>query len=75
MSVVGFGLAGFVTVGAPAGIGVREAAIILALSGTMGEPTAITVALLFRVLTTLGDVLFFLLAQFNISNFLKGDFN
>jgi hypothetical protein len=50
---------GLVTPGAPAGIGVREAVMIAMLEGTMGSAGAFAVAILFRITTTIGDLLFF----------------
>ncbi|HEY6986025.1 MAG TPA: lysylphosphatidylglycerol synthase domain-containing protein, partial [Rhodanobacteraceae bacterium] len=51
--------AGFVVVGAPGGLGVREAAFV-ALAGTaLGESHALLLIGLFRVVTFLGDTLFF----------------
>ena len=51
--------AGFLTPGAPAGLGVREAALVAALGGLLGEPTVLLAALALRVVTVLGDTLFF----------------
>lgn len=48
-------LAGFVTPGAPAGVGVREVVLLVGLGSVYGESTATGVALLFRVVTTVGD--------------------
>ena len=56
-------LVGFVTPGAPGGVGVREAAMVLLLAGTLGESEALIAALLMRVVTTAGDLAFFLLAS------------
>jgi glycosyltransferase 2 family protein len=53
-------VAGFVTPGAPAGLGVREALITLSLTGTIGESNSLLVALIFRMITVGGDLLFFL---------------
>ncbi|BCS87538.1 lysylphosphatidylglycerol synthase domain-containing protein [Pseudodesulfovibrio sediminis] len=50
---------GLITPGAPAGAGVREAIIIAMLGLTMKRSDALAVALLFRIMTTAGDVLFF----------------
>ena len=61
-----FGLAfllGLVTPGAPSGLGVREAVIVLALDGMMPPAQAVLLALLFRVLTISADVLFLALAM------------
>ncbi len=52
-------VAGFVTPGAPAGLGVREGIILLLLGGEIGEATAAAISLLFRVVTTIGDLLLF----------------
>lgn len=54
-------LAGFVTPGAPAGLGIREAIMLALLSRTMAAPEAGAVTLLFRLATTLTDLLVFLL--------------
>jgi len=54
---------GFVVLGASAGIGVREAVMIFGLSGLVGTPESIVIALLMRVATVVGDVLFFASAQ------------
>jgi glycosyltransferase 2 family protein len=49
--------AGFLLVLAPAGAGVREAVLVLALAGELGTPAALLVALASRAVMTLGDVL------------------
>lgn len=49
--------AGFLFVIAPAGAGVREAILVLALAGIAKQPEATAVALLSRGVQTLGDVL------------------
>jgi uncharacterized membrane protein YbhN (UPF0104 family) len=46
---------GFLVVIAPAGLGVREAALTLALAPVMTTPDALALALVSRVLMTLGD--------------------
>jgi hypothetical protein len=51
-------LAGFVTPGSSAGIGVREAMLIAALEGTLGAPASALVALALRLVTIGGDVVF-----------------
>ncbi len=51
-------LTGFITPGAPAGIGVREATMILILSGFIGEPASILVAIILRIVVTIGDLFF-----------------
>lgn len=52
--------AGFVAPGVSAGIGVREAALLLLLAGRAGPAEAMALAVLMRFITTLGDGLFFL---------------
>jgi|GEM_PF-3272308 len=52
-------IAGFITPGASAGFGVREAVIIQMLSKYTGEPESVSIAILFRVVTIIGDLLFF----------------
>lgn len=53
---------GLVTPGAPAGLGVREAILIALLSAALHEQPVLIAAMLFRVVTILGDNLFFLQA-------------
>lgn len=53
---------GFLTPGAPGGLGVREAAMVLLLEPITGGPDALAVAGLTRVITTAGDLAFFLMA-------------
>ena len=55
-------LAGYITPGAAAGIGVREAVMVSLLRPCLGEPQALAIALAFRFMTILGDGLFFLSA-------------
>jgi hypothetical protein len=57
-------LAGFVTPGAPGGLGVREAVLAALLADRLGPSTAATAGLALRLVTTLGDVAFFALAVF-----------
>ena len=52
---------GFVTPGAPAGLGVREVVLVAALSPVYGEDTAVGIAAILRVVTLLGDGLVLLL--------------
>ncbi|HEX6317540.1 MAG TPA: hypothetical protein VFZ84_01615 [Burkholderiales bacterium] len=51
--------AGFVVPGAAAGVGVREAVLVLTLEQHLGAEGAVLVALALRAITTLGDLLFF----------------
>ncbi|WP_299616374.1 hypothetical protein [Pelagibius sp.] len=54
-------LAGFVTPGASGGIGVRDALLILALKPFAGD-AIVFAALAYRLLTILGDIVYFLVA-------------
>jgi glycosyltransferase 2 family protein len=61
-------LAGLVTPGAPAGIGVRESALLLLLQPA-GDPSGLLAAvLLMRLVTVGGDLALFLLSSFSILN-------
>ena len=57
-------LAGTLTIGAPAGAGVREGVLVLGLSPSLGGTAAVTVAIILRVITVLGDGLVALIALF-----------
>jgi glycosyltransferase 2 family protein len=52
-------ISGFVTPGAPAGIGVREAVLIVALRPIYGETTAVGLSMALRAVSTVGDGLAF----------------
>jgi hypothetical protein len=52
-------LAGFVTPGAPAGVGVREAILVFLFSGGVAEGTLLMAIVVSRVVTVVGDSLFF----------------
>lgn len=54
-------LIGFLTPGAPAGLGVREAMLSILLAGVVPQGLLAAVALIYRVITLLGDILSFLL--------------
>jgi len=54
---------GFLTPGAPSGIGVREAVLVFILSPLVGSAQAIIVSVLFRVVIVGGDLLFWLLME------------
>lgn len=49
---------GFITPGAPSGIGVREAIIVYMLQAAITPSVALMVAVIFRITTVLGDVVF-----------------
>jgi uncharacterized membrane protein YbhN (UPF0104 family) len=55
-------LVGYITPGAPGG-GVRDAMLVILLSRVITQPQAILVALLFRIVTVSGDILYFYLAS------------
>ena len=55
-------LAGLVTPGAPAGVGVREFVLMVLLKGSVFEPALLLAVLLGRFVTVGGDLLFFLIA-------------
>jgi hypothetical protein len=64
IGIVGFSyttswLAGKMTPGAPGGIGVREAALVLLLGGVIGEAEALMLGVALRIVTTLGDFFLF----------------
>ena len=54
-------IAGFLVIGAPAGIGVREAVFVAVLHGRLPEADILLLAAAFRIATFGGDVLFLLL--------------
>ncbi len=56
-------LAGLLTPGAPAGLGVRELVVLLLLGGSFAQPDLLLAVMLGRLVTVLGDVLFFAGAQ------------
>lgn len=58
-------LAGLVTPGAPAGLGVREVVLLFLLKGNIAEADLLLAVLLGRVVTVVGDVLFFGVAFLN----------
>ena len=56
-------LVGYVTPGAPGGIGVREAAMMLLIGDRVSPTPLLLSAALFRLVTLLGDVVFFVLGN------------
>lgn len=56
-------IAGYVTPGAPAGLGVREAVLVSSLTPIYGASIAVGLTLSLRVVTILGDGLAFLMAM------------
>ncbi len=57
-------IAGYLTPGAPAGLGVREAILIFGLGPLSGQEAALNTALYLRLMTLGGDLLFFLGCRF-----------
>ena len=57
-TLAGAWVVGFVIPGASAGIGVREAAVILLLSPALGAGNAAVIAAIYRLVTAGGDALF-----------------
>lgn len=55
-------LIGLVTPGAPAGAGVRELILLILLKGVVKEADLLVAVVLGRIITVLGDVLFFVMA-------------
>jgi uncharacterized membrane protein YbhN (UPF0104 family) len=51
--------AGFIVIGAPGGLGVREVAFVALAGGSLGEDRALLLIGLFRIVTFLGDTLIF----------------
>ncbi len=60
--VIGW-LAGFLTPGAPAGLGVREVVVLGVLQADFGEPVVLAAVLAARVVSVIGDVVVFVLAR------------
>lgn len=54
-------LAGYLLPGAPAGLGVREAMMVLLLSPVLGAGTAVGLGITLRITTTVGDAVAFML--------------
>ncbi len=57
-------LAGLVTPGAPAGVGVREAVLYWLMHGIVGQADLVTAIVLGRMVTVTGDLIFFVGATF-----------
>ncbi len=55
-------LLGFITPGAPSGIGIRETILVVSLDKILLGSTGVLIAILFRLITVGGDVLFFSIA-------------
>ncbi|MCP4697008.1 MAG: hypothetical protein GY862_09180 [Gammaproteobacteria bacterium] len=57
-------LAGFITPGASAGIGIRETVLVLFLTPLVGEAASLAIAFISRIVTVGGDAFFFLISYF-----------
>ncbi|TXK97006.1 hypothetical protein BMR11_10865 [Methylococcaceae bacterium CS5] len=55
-------LAGFIAPGAPSGIGIRETILVVSLDKILLTGNGVLIAILFRLITVAGDVLFFVVA-------------
>ncbi|MBW1742616.1 MAG: flippase-like domain-containing protein [Deltaproteobacteria bacterium] len=55
---------GYITPGAPAGLGVRDAIFFAGLSPYLGETRSLSLALVLRLITTIGDVIVYLTSFF-----------
>lgn len=56
--------AGFIVIGAPGGLGVREIAFVALAGSALGESGALLLIGIFRIVTFLGDTLFFAAGSF-----------
>lgn len=61
-------LIGFITLGAPGGLGVREAMLSVLLSNMVPTGVLAAAALLYRVITILGDILGYLFIKIFVTN-------
>lgn len=58
-------ITGYITPGAPGGIGVREATLVLMLTPITGAAFSALIAVIIRMISVLGDICFWLLAELN----------
>lgn len=58
------GVIGFLTPGAPGGIGIREMLMVIIAGGAISEPVIMAVSVIYRVLTIVGDGGAFIIASF-----------
>ncbi len=66
-------VAGFVVIGAPGGIGVREAVFIIIFGPYLGSGLAVGLAVALRLISATGDLLAFLLASMSASRVAASD--
>jgi len=62
-------LVGFVTPGAPGGLGVRESVFVVLSNGVLGEADAVVLSLMLRFVSILGEILLYFIAQYMLRNF------
>lgn len=62
-------LVGFVTPGAPGGLGVRESVFVLLSNGVLSEADAVVLSLILRFVSICGEVFLYFLAQYMLKNF------
>jgi uncharacterized membrane protein YbhN (UPF0104 family) len=60
-------LIGLVTPGAPAGVGIRETVLFFLLRGSIGQADLLEIILIGRLVTAVGDLVFFLAASLGFS--------
>ena len=68
-------LAGYVAPGPPGGLGVREATLIFALSGWMGQPESIALSMAMRLASIAGDVTLWLVSLTPAFGVMAGETN
>lgn len=59
---------GFVVIGSPGGIGIREMVLILLLAPIIGEEMVLTIAVIHRLIMIIGDVLVYLISLYRKGN-------
>lgn len=59
---------GFVVIGAPGGIGIRELVLTLLVGSIVGKEIVLTIALIHRLITIIGDFLAYLLGMIFLGN-------
>ncbi|MFC4892658.1 hypothetical protein ACFPDQ_06305 [Pseudofrancisella aestuarii] len=65
-------LVGFVTPGAPGGIGVREGVFIVLSNGVLSEADAIVLSVMLRFVSIIGEFLLFLVSCYMLRNIERG---
>lgn len=61
-------LVGFITPGAPGGIGVRESVFIILSHGVLGEVDAVILSAILRFVSIIGEVILFVIASIMLKN-------